>query len=75
MKKSMKIVKDSKQIRTTIPKEFVEEFNVTKEDSVEWDNKDKKLKGEFKKKENDIPSQPKGRSIQDENKKSTNTSL
>lgn len=47
MKKKMKIVKHNEQVRTTIPKGFVEEFNVTTKDNVEWDNKNKKLTGRF----------------------------
>lgn len=43
----MKIVKDSKQIRTTIPKEFVKEFDITKQDSVEWNNDRRKLTGKL----------------------------
>lgn len=46
MKKQTKIVQD-KQTRATIPKEFVEELQITKEDSIEWELKNKKLKGEL----------------------------
>lgn len=41
---------DKTQTRSTIPKDFVDEHNVTKEDSMEWESKDGKLKGELKKK-------------------------
>lgn len=45
--KTTKIVQD-KQTRATIPKEFVDELKITKEDSMEWEVKNKKLKGELK---------------------------
>jgi len=48
MKKETKITQDKTQTRSTIPKKFVEEFKVTKEDTIEWDNKAGKLKGELK---------------------------
>lgn len=46
-----KIVKDKKQTRTTIPKKFVDEHKITKKDSMEWESKNGKLKGELKKDE------------------------
>lgn len=49
MKKQTRITQDAKQTRSTIPKEFVDELAITKEDNVEWAVKDKKLKGELKK--------------------------
>lgn len=49
MKKQMNILKDSKQIRTTIPKEMVEKFNVNTKDKVEWDDSKGKLRGTLKK--------------------------
>lgn len=48
MKKETKITQDKTQTRATVPKEFVDEFKVTKEDKIEWDNKSGKLKGELK---------------------------
>ncbi len=51
MKKQTKITQDKTQTRSTIPAELVKEFNVTKKDSIEWDNKNGKLKGELKKNE------------------------
>jgi len=50
-KKTMNIVVDSKQVRVSIPKEFVEELDINRKDKVEWKLKDKKLKGELKKNE------------------------
>lgn len=47
MKKQTKITQDKTQTRSTIPKHFVKEFEVTKKDSIEWDNKGKKLKGKL----------------------------
>ena len=52
MKKQTNITQDKKQTRATIPKEFVEELEITKKDKMEWEVKKKKLKGELKK--NDI---------------------
>jgi len=49
MKKQTKIVQD-KQTRATIPKEFVDELEITNKDSMEWEVKNKKLKGELKQK-------------------------
>lgn len=49
MKQSTKITQDKTQTRSTIPKRFVDEFEVTKKDKIQWDNKDGKLKGELKK--------------------------
>lgn len=50
-KKQTKITQDKTQTRSTIPKKFVEEFEVTKKDKVEWSNSKGKLKGELKKDE------------------------
>ena len=50
-KKTTKITQDKTQTRSTIPKKFVEEFKVTRKDSIEWNNKNGKLKGELKKNE------------------------
>ncbi len=49
MKKETKITQDKTQTRATIPKVFVDEFEVTKDHKIEWDNKGGKLKGELKK--------------------------
>ncbi len=49
MKKITKVTQDKTQTRSTIPKVFVEELGITKQDEVEWEIKDKKLKGELKK--------------------------
>ena len=49
-KKQTKITREREQTRTTIPKKFVDKLNITKEDKVEWEIKNKKLKGELKKK-------------------------
>ena len=51
VKKQTKITQDKTQTRSTIPKEFVDKHEVTGEDSMEWDDKDGKLKGELKKNE------------------------
>ncbi len=48
-KKTTKITQDKTQTRSTVPKQFVEEFEVTSKDSIEWNNKNGKLKGELKK--------------------------
>ncbi len=48
MKKQTKITQDKTQTRSTIPKVFVDEFEVTKENQIEWDNKGGKLRGELK---------------------------
>ena len=48
MKKQTKIIKDQKQTRTTIPAELVREAEVKTGDMMEWEVKDKKLKGELK---------------------------
>ena len=53
MKRSTKITQDKKQTRSTIPKEFVDKHNITKQDEVEWDDSKGKLKGELKKFGND----------------------
>ena len=50
MKKTTKIIKDKKQTRATIPAEFVDDVEIKKGDEMEWQVKDKKLKGELKKK-------------------------
>ena len=47
----MKIIRDKIQVRTTIPKQFVEEHKITKEDTVEWESKNGKLKAGLKKHE------------------------
>ncbi|KKK57557.1 hypothetical protein LCGC14_3053240, partial [marine sediment metagenome] len=39
------------QKRVGIPNEFVKEFEITKEDKVEWNNSKGKLKAELKKNE------------------------
>lgn len=49
MKKQMKVLDDGKQNRVSIPKEFVDEFDITTKDKVEWNNRGGKLKGELKK--------------------------
>ncbi len=49
MKKQTKIIKDKKQTRTTIPKQFVDEAGIETGDNMEWELKKKKLKGELKK--------------------------
>lgn len=51
MKKQTKIIKDKKQTRTTIPKQFVDEAGIETGDKMEWELKKKKLKGELKKNE------------------------
>jgi len=48
MKKETKVTQDKTQTRSTIPKQFVEELKITKDDSIEWEVKNKKLKGELK---------------------------
>ena len=48
--KKTKIVQD-KQTRATIPKKFVDEFEITNKDSMEWESSKGKLKGELKKDE------------------------
>ncbi len=47
----MNIVSDGIQMRSTIPKKFVEEFAINTEDKVEWSNPEGKLKGELKRNE------------------------
>lgn len=47
--KQSNIIKDQKQTRTTIPKEFVDKHNITKKDKMEWGDEDGKLKGVLKK--------------------------
>ncbi len=48
MKKETNITQDKTQTRSTIPKKFVDEFEVTKKDKIEWNSKNGKLKGELK---------------------------
>lgn len=48
-KSTTNITQDKTQTRATIPKRFVDEFEVTKKDKIQWDNKGGKLKGELKK--------------------------
>lgn len=48
MKKTTKIIKDKKQTRTTIPAGLVKEANIKTGDIMEWEIKNKKLKGELK---------------------------
>ena len=45
-----KIVQD-KQTRATIPQKLVDEMKITNKDKMEWEIKNKKLKGELKKNE------------------------
>ncbi len=48
--KETKITEESNQSRTTIPKQFVDEFDVKKKkDKMVWTNKGGKLKAELKK--------------------------
>ncbi len=61
MKKSTKITQDKKQTRSTIPKEFVDKFEITKKDEVEWDDSKGKLKGELKKFDNEDQSEMGGK--------------
>ena len=49
--KETKITQDDRQTRATIPKVFVKEFGITKEDKMEWESSEGKLKGSLKKKE------------------------
>ena len=49
MKKQTKVTQDKTQTRATIPKVFVDEFEVAGSHNIEWDNKGGKLKGELKK--------------------------
>ena len=44
-----KVTQDKTQTRSTIPKKLVDEFKVTKKDSIEWENKGGKLVCELKK--------------------------
>ena len=46
--KETKITQDKSQTRSTIPKVFVDKHKVTSKDSMEWDDKDGKLKGVLK---------------------------
>lgn len=50
-KRVTKITQDKTQTRSTIPKHFVDKHEITKEDSMEWSDKNGKLKGELKKNE------------------------
>ena len=36
MAKDMNIIKDSKQVRVTIPKKYVEQFKITPKDKIRW---------------------------------------
>jgi hypothetical protein len=45
--KKTKITQDKTQTRATIPKKFVDEFEVTNKDSIEWKSQRGKLKGEL----------------------------
>ncbi len=49
MKKQMTVLDDGRQKRVSIPKEFVEKFDVNTDDKIEWNDKAGKLKGELKK--------------------------
>ena len=49
--KETKITQDKTQTRATIPKELVDKHKVTGEDSMEWGDKNGKLKGVLKKNE------------------------
>lgn len=48
-KKVTKVTRERDQTRTTIPKQFVDEFDIQKKDSIEWNNRNGKLKAELKK--------------------------
>jgi len=48
MKRKTKVTQDKTQTRATIPKQFVDELKITKKDEVEWEIKNRKLKGELK---------------------------
>ena len=43
-KKIVKITREREQTRVTVPKQFVDEFNITREDRMEWDSSNGKLK-------------------------------
>ena len=49
MRKETKITQDKTQTRAKVPKEFVDELKITKKDVMQWEMKDKKIKGELKK--------------------------
>lgn len=49
--KSTKLIKDKKQVRTTVPAEYVKIKNLKTGDVVEWDIKNNKLIGEVKQNE------------------------
>lgn len=49
--KETKITREREQTRVTIPKKFVEEFDIEKIDKISWNNRGGKLKGELKKNE------------------------
>lgn len=46
-----KVTQDDRQTRSTIPRVFVTELDITKNDEVEWALRRGKLKGELKKNE------------------------
>ena len=48
MEKTTKVIKDKKQTRTTIPKKFVDELDISTGDKIHWKLKNDKLKGELK---------------------------
>jgi len=48
MKKETQVTQDKTQTRATIPKVFVEEFNITKKNKVEWYNSNGELKAKLK---------------------------
>ena len=47
--KQTKITQDKTQTRSTIPKKYVDEFEVTNKDSMKWDKKKGKLVAELMK--------------------------
>ncbi len=47
--KRTKVIKDKRQTRTTIPKEYVDKHSIETGNEIEWDDKSGKLKGELKK--------------------------
>lgn len=47
-KSATKITQDDRQTRATIPRHFVTELDIQKGDEMEWEIKEKKLKGELK---------------------------
>lgn len=48
-RKETQVTRERDQTRVTIPKQFVDEFEITKKDKVEWNNRNGKLKGVLKK--------------------------